>query len=176
MPEIKTTVAIVGAGPVGLSAACFLQHAGIDFIIFDKKSEPTQTSNALIINMRTLQQLSPLGLTDQLINAGYKIDGMRFYASKKLMARADVSKNLPYEFILFTPQAKTESILRAHLIHNDITLHQNWAFESLKQDENKNRLTVNTPEGPTHINADYVLACDGSHSAVRKQTGILFPR
>lgn len=175
MTEIKTNIAIVGAGPVGLSAACFLQHAGIDFIIFDKKPKPTHTSNAILINMRTLQQLSPLGLSKPLIDLGMKLKGMNFYASKRLIASINLSHNLPYDDILTLPQAKTESILRTHLTDNDMTIHQNWALESVEQNKNKTMIRVNTPEGPTAISADYVLACDGSHSVVRKQAEISYP-
>ena len=91
MPKDDFKIAIAGAGPTGLVAACFLQHAGIPFIIFDKKSQPTSTSNAILINARTLQLLKPLGISQRLMQAGIKLNGMAVYSHKKRLASIPTS-------------------------------------------------------------------------------------
>ncbi len=55
-------VLIVGAGPVGLHMAVCLAKLGISFAIFDKKSGPTTSSNAVGVNPRTLEIWQSMGL------------------------------------------------------------------------------------------------------------------
>ena len=52
--QSNTPVLIVGAGPTGLLMALTLNRYGIPFRLIAKKSERTQTSNALGIHARTL--------------------------------------------------------------------------------------------------------------------------
>jgi len=172
MADSNIEVVIVGAGPVGLAAACMLQHFGIKFIILDKKPTPTSTSNALLINMRVLQLLEPLGLTKKLIQSGTKLNGMSFYASKRKLLQVDVPENMPYKFLLTLPQTKTESVLRTYLNENMINVQQNWEFISYQSVQDRLNVLVKTPEGEKTINSKWLLGCDGVHSLVRKQCGI----
>ena len=70
MPD-QVPVLIVGAGPVGLTAAAFLTHYGIPVRIIDKKLEATQTSNAVAIHARTMELLDIISLSESLLSVGH---------------------------------------------------------------------------------------------------------
>ncbi|WIA13184.1 hypothetical protein OEZ85_006776 [Tetradesmus obliquus] len=53
-------VLVVGAGPVGLTAAAFLAHAGAPVRIIDANAAPTTLSKALVLWRRSLLTLAPL--------------------------------------------------------------------------------------------------------------------
>jgi 2-polyprenyl-6-methoxyphenol hydroxylase-like FAD-dependent oxidoreductase len=66
-------VLVVGAGPVGLVAALFLQQHGVRVEVVDMHQRTTQHSYALAIHPRTLEMLDEAGLSEGLIGAGRKL-------------------------------------------------------------------------------------------------------
>ena len=170
-----TDVIIVGAGPVGLVAACALQQADINVVIFDKKKGATQTSNALMINMQTLQLLQSFNLSDQFIAAGRKLHGATMYSKKAPLAQIHIPSEMPYDFMLTLPQAKTEAILREHLHQLGVTIQQNWELVSYEQTNKQVTAHIQTPEGETTLSSQWLIGCDGAHSKVRKHSNIAYP-
>src|ERR1700712_2243487 len=79
---MDTQVLIVGAGPVGMTAASELVRYGISVRILDKASERTDKSKALVIWGRTLELLArgPSGAAP-FIDAGFKAHAVNFIAS-----------------------------------------------------------------------------------------------
>jgi len=51
----RAQVLIVGAGPVGLSAALALAQAKVTICIIDKLPTPTNQSRAAVVHVRTLE-------------------------------------------------------------------------------------------------------------------------
>ena len=66
-------VLVVGAGPVGLVGAPFLQQHGVRVEVVDMHQQTTQHSYALAIHPRTLGILDEAGLSEGLIDAGRKL-------------------------------------------------------------------------------------------------------
>src|SRR5262245_90604 len=84
-------VLVVGAGPVGLVAALFLQQQGIRVEIVDMHQRTTQHSYALAIHPRTLRVLDEAGLSEQLIRAGRKLTTVADYEGRERRAQIDYS-------------------------------------------------------------------------------------
>src|SRR5215470_18176760 len=74
-------VVVVGAGPVGLVAACELARRGIRIRIVDKLAEPTDESRAIAIHARSLDMFDRMGIVDDLIATGVKSTSMRMLSS-----------------------------------------------------------------------------------------------
>src|ERR1700733_267593 len=79
-------IIIVGAGPTGLMMANQLTRFGIDYIILDQKSGPTDQSRALVVHSRSMEIYEQLGLSDQIVANGQLNDGMNFYKNGKTIA------------------------------------------------------------------------------------------
>jgi NADPH-dependent dioxygenase len=84
-------VLVVGAGPVGLVAALFLQQLGIRVEIIDTHQRTTQHSYALAIHPRTLRILDEAGLAPELIGAGRKLTTVAYYEGRERRAEIDYS-------------------------------------------------------------------------------------
>jgi 2-polyprenyl-6-methoxyphenol hydroxylase-like FAD-dependent oxidoreductase len=165
----KTAVLIVGAGPVGLTAAVFCSHLGIPFRIIDKKAEPTKTSNAAGVHARTLELLNIIGLADAFVRKGQVLNRMCSYANTKLLASVETKyiENSLFPFILCLPQNETEAILIDYLTQHQQVVHRNCELISLSQTDEKVTASIKTSTGELIIEADFVMGCDGYHSTVR---------
>ena len=161
---------IVGAGPVGLTAAVTLRKQGIACRIIDKATTPASQSRAAVIHARTLETLERLGLADQFVAAGVRIDGavVRSDAGTTLV---DVRmRDLPTEYAYFLGlnQAETERLLTAELQRLGGTIERGLELISLGQDHLGTRATRRRADGSHDVvAAPYLLGCDGGKSTVR---------
>ncbi len=170
-------VLIVGAGPTGLMMACELARHDIPFRIIDKKSEPSQGSNATWIQTRTLEILDLIGMADRFLRIGHKCDAINFYVKGKQLTNIPLSKiDSFYPFILMLPQHKTEKILTNKLAESKINIERSVELTNIQQENNKVISTVKLPNGDIeNITSDWVIACDGANSTVREKCQISFP-
>jgi 2-polyprenyl-6-methoxyphenol hydroxylase-like FAD-dependent oxidoreductase len=67
-------VLIVGAGPTGLVLALWLERAGVPFRLIDKNPGPGQASRAMAVQARTLEFYRQLGIADEVVAAGFRLD------------------------------------------------------------------------------------------------------
>ncbi|UVC10492.1 FAD-dependent monooxygenase [Rhizobium sp. TH2] len=74
MTGFNTDVLIVGAGPSGLTMALWLQRLGVTFRIIDRRLKPGETSRALAVQARTLEFHRQIGIVDDIIEAGVKVN------------------------------------------------------------------------------------------------------
>jgi len=168
-------ILIVGAGPVGLTAAVELTRRGFKPRIVEKDKGPHVESRALAINPRTLDILGPSGTSKALIEAGIKARAMNFHGPSGPLFRLDM-KNMPHpkrDYMLVLPQADTERLLIETLGGNSKI---EWGTEltGLKFENEKPIVTLKHEGKTEKITPDIVIGADGAHSAVRKASGINF--
>ena len=58
----QDTVLVVGAGPVGLTAAAELVRQGARVRVVDRLAEPTTQSRAVVVHPRTQEHLAAMGV------------------------------------------------------------------------------------------------------------------
>jgi hypothetical protein len=80
--SVRSSVIIVGAGPVGLSLALCLGHSGVDSIILEKNSGLQQYSRAVLIPPRTLDIFDSWGLRERARQAGIFSPCLSVYDAK----------------------------------------------------------------------------------------------
>jgi 2-polyprenyl-6-methoxyphenol hydroxylase-like FAD-dependent oxidoreductase len=69
MPD-EVEVAVVGAGPVGLTMATMLAAYAIRNVVLDRAAGPADHSRAAVVHARTLETLEPLGIVDEAVREG----------------------------------------------------------------------------------------------------------
>ncbi len=180
-------ILIVGAGPVGLTAALELARRGYRPRLVDSKAGPTSPveSRALAINLRTLQLLAASGVSQKLVAAGHQIVEMRLTAgTKRLMTVetcetvAEMPSNLPASWRgLYTlPQGETEQILLDRLATFAIAPEWNRTCVGLELSSDAATVLMERPDGSQSItNAPIVIGADGAHSTIRELAGFGFP-
>lgn len=72
-------ILVVGAGPVGLSAALFLNKAAQTVSIIERKVDRNVYSKALLTNTRTLSLLNTVGVDRDILKHGSELQGMKFF-------------------------------------------------------------------------------------------------
>src|ERR671920_732988 len=69
MPE-EVDVAVVGAGPTGITMAGTLAAYGIQTVVLDGAEGPVGHSRAAVVQARTLETLEPLGVVEGMLGRG----------------------------------------------------------------------------------------------------------
>ncbi|MFC7401545.1 FAD-dependent oxidoreductase [Citricoccus sp. GCM10030269] len=168
----STRVLIVGAGPVGLTAAIVLRQHGHEVSLVDAQNEGAKTSRAAVIHPRTLEVLQPYGVTAQLVERGVHTPTFAVRDRDTLLMRvsfADLATDYPYALMI--SQAETEDFLLSRLKELGGTVLRPLTLDRLDQDADG--VTATFDDGQ-HIRAEYVLGADGVHSTVRDQAGLGF--
>jgi 2-polyprenyl-6-methoxyphenol hydroxylase-like FAD-dependent oxidoreductase len=171
----KMTPLIVGAGPVGLGAAFLIRRAGIATRIVDQAVQPAAESKALAVNPRTLELLESSGITQEMLDIGVRVVGVRIQFDAKRSAQIPLdSLQHKYPFMLARSQATTERLLGAGLkaaggnVERGTELLRCWNNGGLVEAELKHGDIVET------VQCSWLLAADGAHSAARKSLNIPF--
>ena len=170
------SILVAGGGPVGLTAAVELARRGYAPRIIDNDGEPTPESRALAVNARTLDILEPCGVTERIIEAGNRINGMIFRSGGKELMRLEM-RYLPhrFNFMIGLPQSQTEEILIQRLREYGHNVQWHTELQSLDGKSPKIGVTMKSSDGVKVSDADILIGADGAHSLVRKQLGLDFP-
>jgi 2-polyprenyl-6-methoxyphenol hydroxylase-like FAD-dependent oxidoreductase len=168
-------ILIVGAGPVGLTAAIELTRRGFKPHIIEKEAGPHTQSRALAINPRTLDIMEPSGATARLLNAGSKVQAVNVRTPGRLLFRLE-TRLIPHPFrkyMLVFPQAETERELIAAL-GGRRKIEWETELTGLKLNKDGPKVTLRRKGRSETMTPDIVIGADGAHSAVRKALGIGF--
>jgi 2-polyprenyl-6-methoxyphenol hydroxylase-like FAD-dependent oxidoreductase len=169
-------VLIAGAGPVGLTLANELTRYGIPVRIVDKAAARTDKSKALVLWSRTLELFDHAGYVADFLPAGMPAHGAQISNGKEVMARIsldDIESIYPYALMI--PQSETERILEERLQKHGVTVERNVELESFTEQGAEIQAMLRKTSGETEtVTADWLVGCDGAHSAVRHGLGLPF--
>jgi 2-polyprenyl-6-methoxyphenol hydroxylase-like FAD-dependent oxidoreductase len=175
MPTESSPVLIIGAGPVGLSAALSLVQSGAPVRLIDRLAEPTTQSRAAIIHARTLELFERLGIVEDFLARGVKVHGAAIYGpGGKLLTHPNLDF-LPtaYPYMLGLDQAETERLLTQRLAAHGTHVERQVELAGFEQTASAVRATLHHADGSESV-ADYawVVGCDGARSTVRSALGM----
>lgn len=177
-------VLIVGAGPVGISAAMLLHRMGHSVRIIDRREGPQRAPAAHVINARTFEVWRQIGVNvDHLrsIAQDPQAAGQVHWVTK---LGGTVLGSLPYErqgdeMLAITPtplrnlaQHILEPVLVDELSSMGIAVEYSTQWLSMIQEGESVVSTVSHDGNDEVIVAKYLLGCDGASSAVRRESGI----
>ena len=182
-------VLVVGAGPVGLVAALFLQQYGVRVQIVDMHQRTTQHSYALAIHPRTLRILEEAGLADAVIDAGRKLTRVAYYEGPERRAEIDYSRLAStHPYLLVVRQSLLERTAEEALRRKDLKVLWGHRLQRLAVEDGTLRTEVamldhvatGYPVARTEwlvvrsetMRPAYVIGADGYDSAVRRMAGI----
>ncbi|MEU6237825.1 FAD-dependent monooxygenase [Kitasatospora sp. NPDC047058] len=172
-----TTVVIVGAGPTGLTLACGLARQGVEVRVIEKAAAFHPGSRGKTLNPRSLEVLADLGLAERLAAAGrthlpfHKYFAGEFVSEAEPFAGVRPTPTAPYPASLWLPQTRVERLLRERLAEYGAKVELASELVDFRQDGAG--VEVRLADGG-RIAAEYLVACDGGRSTVRKLLGIPF--
>ncbi|WP_327683498.1 FAD-dependent monooxygenase [Kitasatospora sp. NBC_00458] len=170
-----TEVLVVGAGPVGLTAAAELRRRGVDCRIVDRLPAAQPYAKAVGIQPRTLEVWDAMGLVREVLDEAVPMLGQLIFVNGEPGPRIelDLPADVPYRFAAL-PQYTTERLLADHLAGYGTAVERGTEVLELEQRDDHVRVSLATPDGPRELAARYVVGCDGAHSRVRRAAGIAF--
>jgi 2-polyprenyl-6-methoxyphenol hydroxylase-like FAD-dependent oxidoreductase len=168
----RSTVLIVGAGPCGLMAACELRRRGVAAIVVDSSPAAGAGSRAVLIWPPTLELYTGLGIREEADKRGVAIKALAFHLETGKTLRVPLT---PANAPLVLPQQDTNVLLEDELrrLGGDVQ----WVGEvtSVSVAGDGVTATARLADGTqTTIEADWLIAADGVHSAIREQLGVQF--
>ena len=176
---MKLSALIAGGGPVGLMLAGELARWGVPYRVFDQATERTTLSKALVVWPRTLEMLRLAGCADTFVKAGRAISRAEISSGRRKIATIGFESiagfGTPYPCPLFVPQSETERLLEEHLSLLGGRVERGVTLASFAARANGVSVTLAHPDGrKENVECDWLLGCDGAHSAVRHGLGIGF--
>lgn len=172
----KTSVLVVGAGPAGLSAALELTCLGVSVRIVDKVAAATKESRAVVVNLRSLALLDPVGVSERLIAAGVKLRGARIVVDGHVRVTVDATRlPPPRKYLLALAQNETERVLIECLLERGVAVERGVEVVDIVNGTDTATARAKTPKGEALFSADWIIGADGAHSTVRHCLGLEFP-
>ena len=170
-------VVVVGAGPVGLSLAIDLAQRGQSVVLLDDADRIGEGSRAICFSKRSLEFWDRLGIGQRMVDKGVVWSvGKIFHGEQQL-----------YQFNLLPEQGHKRPAFinlqqfyaEAYLVDRvgelpAIDLRWRNKVTALEPRNDHVALTIQTPDGPYRLNAQYVIACDGARSSLRQMVGAEF--
>ena len=178
MNELNAKVIVVGAGPVGLVTALGLAQNGIKVQLLEKNSSevPPQWRGSTI-HPPTLEIFDDLGIAQEIIAGAIKVEVLQ-YRDLEIdevinFEYSCLNGFVKFPFRLQFEQYKVLKLLRdAAAVHPLIQICYETSLVSVSQNDSEISITAVQGENVSEFKADWLVAADGSHSAVRKSLGI----
>lgn len=165
-------VLIAGAGPVGLTAAYALERAGIEVAAFERAAGLAEDLRASTWHPPTLDMLSPLGLTEEIIAGGLQARHTQ-HRDRKTGAIAEFDMELLRGETNHPYRVQYEQFKYTRLVRSRLSspVRFNAGVSVVHQDEKAVEVTLE--DGSKH-KGDYLIGADGAVSAVRRAIGVEF--
>jgi 3-(3-hydroxy-phenyl)propionate hydroxylase len=175
----RAPVVIVGAGPVGLALAIDLGLKGHRVVILGRFAFVAAGSKAICFSKRSLDILDRLGVATEAVDKGVDWNvGKVFWKDGVVpIYQFDMLpvKNQKMPGFINLQQYHLEDMLIARAMElENVDLRWGHCLARIEPGLHGSELDVSTPHGDYRITADWVIACDGSKSAVREALALDF--
>lgn len=171
----RTPVAIVGAGPVGMTAALALAKEGQACVLLDNKATFNDGSRAICIGRPSFYILEQLGAARPFLEKSLGwTTGRSFYRGQQILEfHMPDSADEKYRPMYNLQQQYIEQFLWQAVDANPL-IETRWQTEvvGVLDGDHGVALTLRDPQGEYQLSADWVLACDGARSTLRRLRGL----
>ena len=171
---MRHPVIVVGAGPVGLTMAIDLAQQGVPVVVLDDDNKLSVGSRAICFAKRTLEIWDRLGAGQRMVDKG--VPGM----SERCISRTNSSTRstcCPTAVTAGRRSSTCNSTTAKSFLYEaaaalpNLDLRWKNKVAAVEQHADHVQLTVETPDGPYRLQAQYIVACDGARSPLRTMLG-----
>jgi 3-(3-hydroxy-phenyl)propionate hydroxylase len=173
----RHVVVVVGAGPVGLTAAIDLSLRGVPVVLLDDADRIGEGSRGICYSKRSLEILDRLGLGEDLVKQGVTWKLGKVFLGDELVYSFDLLPEDGHKmpaFINLQQYYLEKALVDRALQLDNLDLRWRNKVVALERRNDEVRLTIATPDGDYQIDADWVIAADGARSTIRDLMGLGF--
>lgn len=186
---LAAPIIIIGGGPVGLATALDLGRRGVRSIVVERNDSTGAEllAKAGTLNERTMEICRFWGMADDVANCGFPddvnldslyctaLDGFFIGNDPRPSTNDRVPPPGALEMLRKCPQFQFDPILaRAAAATGRVTMLYGHSFERLEQGEKSVTVHVSSSSGERTLKGEYLIACDGAGSSVRRSLGLGF--
>jgi 3-(3-hydroxy-phenyl)propionate hydroxylase len=174
----RRPVIVVGAGPVGLTAAIDLALHDVPVLLLDESDVVSVGSRAICWAKRTLEIWDRLGVAARMLAKGVTWNLGRVYHRDQELYSFNLAPEGGHKMPAFInlQQYYVEEFLvgRASELADSIELRWKHRVTGISALDNGIELEIETPGGAYRLEADWLIAADGGRSSVRGMLGLPF--
>lgn len=176
MSQFDAQVVIVGAGPVGLSAAMRLEAFGLSTIVLEAEGDLPEDLRASTFHPPTLDMLAQYGLAEPLIAQGLKCEHWQIRqhetGERAVFDLSHLKGETDHPFRLQCEQFRLCRILADHLSGADhVSIRMGASVVDVRQDDDSVAVSYEQGGERHSVKARYLIGADGARSAVRTLLG-----
>ena len=175
-------VIVVGAGPIGLTAACALGHHGVRTRVFEERAKPKPYSRANNVWARGQELLHGIGVRDALAAQSYRIEMQTAFLDGAPLDQVPLDEvKSPFPQVLYSGQDVIEKTLADQAAAKGAPIERGRKVTSIDQDADGVTVVVATVDddgketgASETLRCRYVVGADGDKGFVRKSLGLDF--
>jgi p-hydroxybenzoate 3-monooxygenase len=166
---MKSQVAIIGAGPAGLTLACLLDRHGIGSVVLENKSRDyvEHRIRAGVLEQGSVELLEEAGVADRLQREGlvHRGIGLQFDGERHRIPLSDLTGGA--SIVIYGQTEVVKDLITARLASGSPLLFE--VEDVAVGDVNSKRPTVSFRYDGRHHNleCDVIAGCDGFHGVCR---------
>ncbi len=175
----RTSILVVGAGPIGLATALDLGLRGHRVIVVDRGTQLSDGSRAICYAKRPLEIMDRLGFGEAMVEKGvsWNIGRVFFKDDPEPVYSFDLlpEKDQKFPGMINIQQYYNEEFNLAALEKLD-NVEIRWGNEVTSISDGPDGVVaqIETPQGGYALAANWLVACDGAGSPTRKMLGMEF--
>ncbi|MDO8877286.1 MAG: bifunctional 3-(3-hydroxy-phenyl)propionate/3-hydroxycinnamic acid hydroxylase [Pseudolabrys sp.] len=169
-------IIVVGAGPAGLTLTNLLGVYGVETLLLERNAATVHEPRAVSIDDESLRTMQAAGVVDEVMAQTVTGYGSHYFSARgRCFAKVQPTEQ-PFGFPrrnAFRQPILERQLREALSRFAHVTAKFQHELKSFSQSAQSVTLQVTDAEGGVHaLTCDYLIACDGASSPVRRQLGI----
>jgi p-hydroxybenzoate 3-monooxygenase len=167
--QIRTQVAIIGAGPAGLLLSHILDRNGIDSIVLERQTRAhvLERIRAGVLEAGTIALLREVGLGERMDREGRLHDGSAIAWEDRPRFMIDTRKYTGKPMMAYGQTAITEDLFAARDAVDGKIVDEAANVQLHELTTGRPYVTYEKNGGQVRIDCDYIAGCDGYHGVSR---------
>jgi 3-(3-hydroxy-phenyl)propionate hydroxylase len=178
---VRHKVVVVGAGPIGLAIAIDLAQSDVPVVVLDDNEKVSFGSRAICFAKRPLEILDRLGCGERMVEKGVEWDvGKVFFDEHEVyefQLQPEAGHQRPAFINLqqyYFEEYLIDRVRELQAEGKPIEIRGGNKVVAVGSHADHTHVEIETVEGPYELEADWLIACDGAGSPIRRMMGLDF--